>query len=78
MGRVVRLAQRRASKETIEALTALLAEAKAGEVIGIAYVAFHAGTEYTGDALGSAKLAPSLTIGTLYKLAHRLLHDDDD
>lgn len=75
MGRVVRLVQRQASKETIDALTALLAEAKAGEIVGLAYVALQPHGKYTGDAIGTARTARTLTLGALLSLQHLLLEN---
>jgi hypothetical protein len=69
----VSLVPRRASKETIEVLTALLAEARAGQVVGLAYVAVHLNGIYTADATGDCKSARTLTLGALLHLQHRIL-----
>lgn len=73
MGRVMRLVQRRASRETIEVLTALLAEARAGEIVGLAYVALQTEGKYTADVTGTAKSAKVLALGALLHLQHQLL-----
>ncbi len=72
MGIVISLAQTRPSQETIDALTALLAEARSGAVVGLAYVAVHKEDEFTADVLGTAKTSPVLTIGMLQILERRL------
>ncbi len=75
MSRVVRLAERRTSKETIETLKALLAEARAGEIVGLAYIALQQGAEYTADVTGSCKTSRVITVGAIQFLVHRLLQD---
>ena len=72
MGTVIHLAQTRPSKETIEVLTALLSEARAGKIIGLAYVAVHKQAEFSADLTGTAKTSPLLTLGMLEILKRRV------
>lgn len=60
----------RASEETIKELEALLDEAKAGTLTGIAYVAVHQGSDYSLNARGAARLCPVYTLGMLRSLEH--------
>lgn len=74
VGKVVSLVDRRASKEVVETLLQLLAEARRGEIPGLAYVAMHYG-DYSADAVGTAKTSRIYTLGVLRRLEHRLLDD---
>lgn len=49
--------------ETVETLTLLLKEARAGRVIGLAYVALHRHHEYSANLVGSALESPLLARG---------------
>lgn len=60
------------SKETVTELEALLEEAKSGTLTGLAYVALHSGADFSYNALGRARLAPSHTSGAVGKLRHFL------
>lgn len=62
------LVQRRRSVETTEALESLLAEAKHGKVIGIAYVVMYQQREYTASATGEARRNPTFTRGMIAAL----------
>lgn len=75
MGMVVRLVQRQASQETIDVLTALLAEARRGEIVGLAYVAMHQRMHYTADVKGAAKTLRAYTVCALRHLEAHLLED---
>lgn len=68
MGAIVSIAQGQVSQETIDALLALLAEARAGHVVGLAYVAIHPMRDYSADILGAAKSSPTFTRGALLSL----------
>jgi hypothetical protein len=59
----------RIDRETLEALEQLVADAKAGRIVGLAYVALHAGTDYSGDVVGRAKAHPIFTLGVCRALA---------
>ena len=71
-GKVIRLAGTPVSREAIEKLEHLLREARAGRVIGIAYVAMHKTFAYTVDIAGETKRSPTLTRGMLHLLDDEL------
>lgn len=56
------------SAETISELETLLAEAKAGQITGLAYVALHRGAEFSVCARGRARFIPTHTLGALESL----------
>ena len=56
-----------ACKETIAELEQLLLEARAGKLVGLAFVA-HYRDEYTVDAIGRAMTHPTLTRGAIAAL----------
>lgn len=72
MGEIVSLVQGQVSNETVDALLALLAEARAGRIIGLAYVAIHPRREYSADILGAARQSPTFIRGTLLRLDDHL------
>lgn len=55
MGQIVKLVPDAVSKETIDTLSALLQEARAGKIIGVAYVALHKGRHYSADNVGEGR-----------------------
>ena len=59
------------SRDTISALEHLLAEARAGRVIGLAYVAMHKTDAYSVDLAGEAQRSLTLTRGMV-----KLLDDE--
>lgn len=61
-----------AQDETAEALEDLLAEAKAGGLIGLAYVAVRHRRSYSVGAAGEARTYPLLTRGMLLSLDDEL------
>jgi hypothetical protein len=63
MGESLRLVRPASDLQTIEALTELLEAAKAGKVIGLAYVALHLQDEYSADLVGQARRSPLLSRG---------------
>lgn len=73
MGRIVTLAPSPGSDDTIAALEALLTEAKAKKLIGIAYVGIYPAREYVIDVAGEAKRAPVFTHGLVGMLAYELV-----
>jgi hypothetical protein len=62
------------SQDTINALESLLARARAGEIIGIAYVAIAprsmAPRRYYADTAGEAKRDPTFALGMLQVISH--------
>lgn len=74
MGDIVRLVQRAVSDETIAALTHLLQEARAGHVIGLAYIALHNGVSYSADVAGAARIYRTITMGATLQLNDYILH----
>jgi hypothetical protein len=62
------LVQNGFSGDTVAALEALLKEARAGELIGIAFVAMYRRREYTASATGEARRNPTFTRGMLASL----------
>lgn len=71
MGQILDLVRPAVSVETIDALLFLLEEARAGRVLGVAWVAVHAGRRFTGDAVGETRTHPTFTRGML-----RVLDDE--
>lgn len=71
-GKVIRLVLHSPSQDTIAALEDLLVEARAGRVVGLAYVAMHKVYEYTVDVTGECKSSPTLTRGMLSTLDDEL------
>lgn len=61
------------SHDTVAALEILLAAAKAGEIIGVAYVGIKPARSYVLDAAGEARQAPVFTHGLVGLLAHELI-----
>lgn len=49
--------------DTVDTLTRLLALAKAGKVVGLAFVALHQGTGYEADVTGITHQHPLFTLG---------------
>jgi hypothetical protein len=62
------LVQNGFSDDTVKALETLLADAKAGKVIGLAFVAMYRRREYTASATGEARRNPTFTRGMLAAL----------
>lgn len=54
--------------DTVTALEHLLESAKAGKIIGLAYIALHNGPDYSGDVIGHAKSRPLFTMGVVRAL----------
>jgi uncharacterized protein (UPF0210 family) len=61
-----------ADQETVKALELLLEQAKAGEVMGLAYVAIHRGHGYSGNVVGVAEDAPMLVRGVCRALEDQI------
>jgi hypothetical protein len=62
-----------ASRETIDALSYLLSEARAGHVVGIAYVAMHKANDLSIDYAGEIRRYPLVAIGATALLSDELL-----
>lgn len=60
------------STETIRALEDLLVQARAGEIIGIAFVVMCSGREYAVGIEGETRKAPTFTRGMLHLLDSEL------
>lgn len=60
------------SRHTVRALEALLAEANAGRLIGIAYVAMYSHREYGVGIDGETRRSPTFTRGMLHVLDDEL------
>lgn len=56
------------SHETIAVLEELLSQARAGHILGIAFVAMRKGRKFVGDAAGEAYRNPVLTRGMVAEL----------
>jgi hypothetical protein len=63
-----RLVGEMVSHDTVEVLTTLLDEAKAGNIIGLALVAMHRRRRYEFALTGEAERSPTFTLGTITKL----------
>jgi hypothetical protein len=66
--KLVLLKAHRRSEETVQTLRYLLEEAVAGRVTGMAFVAIHAGQDYSTGIVGHAKAIPTLTRGMVKML----------
>lgn len=60
------------NQETIETCRSLLREAEAGNVVGLAYMALHRGSDYSGHVVGRAKHTPVFALGLLRALEIKL------
>ena len=60
--------RRDVSEETVQALSYLLREAKAGHVSGLAFVAFHNGYQFSTGVIGRSRELPTLTRGMVKHL----------
>lgn len=58
--------------ETIEALEQLLEQARAGQILGVAFVAMRKRREFVGDATGEAYRNPTFARGMLAALDDHL------
>lgn len=72
MGQLYQLVNDAVSPETIEALAQLLEDARAGRIIGLAWVARRRGIDFTVDAAGAAKEDPITTRGMVHVLDDEL------
>jgi hypothetical protein len=72
VGQLFQLVNDTVSPETIEALAQLLEDARAGRIIGLAWVARHRGSDFTVDAAGAAKKDPTTTRGMVQVLDDEL------
>jgi len=70
-----RLIRPRVSADTVEALTTLLAAAKRGEVIGIAYAAMLSGRKVIINTTGEARRSPIFARGMVTYLAQSIRPD---
>lgn len=60
------------SNDAVRALELLLADAKAGRLVGIAYVAMYSHRKYIVDIAGETKRSPTFTRGMLQLLDDEL------
>jgi hypothetical protein len=60
---VLKLIQPCVDAETVAALQALLKDAQAGRIVGMAYVVLCRRNQYQGDLVGTAKTSPLLARG---------------
>lgn len=58
------------SHDTVEVLSELLQQAKAGDVIGVALVALQRKRQYEFALTGEAARSPTFTLGTVAKLQY--------
>lgn len=72
MAAELKLAPPLRSKDTIDVLEQLLADAQAGRLIGLAYIATYCAREYTADVTGEARRNPVTTRGMLQELDDKL------
>lgn len=68
----LKLVKDRVSQDTIEVLSALLEDAKRGEVIGIAFAAMYRQRKFIVDTAGEARQEPIFTIGMLDFLSYKV------
>lgn len=69
---VIRLVVEHVSSDTVRALEQLLLDARAGRIVGLAYVAMHKVYDYTVDAAGECRRSPTLARGMLARLDDEL------
>lgn len=67
-----RLVGRKPSHDTVTVLAELLAEAKAGRVLGMAFVAMYQAREYEVGYTGECARSPTFTSGMLLDLVHQI------
>lgn len=72
MGEVITLVREAANQETVNALRAMLREAEAGTICGVAAIVTYRGGEYAGFLTGSTRAHPTLTRGMLDELKDEL------
>lgn len=72
MGELLKLVPIVVSEETIGALEMLLDEAKAGRIVGLAWVALRPGPHFEGDIAGSVRQQIIYTRGALHALDDEL------
>lgn len=63
MPRALYVVKQAVDRDTVEALAGLLKEARAGKVIGLAYLALYRGDDYSGDLVGNVKEHPLMARG---------------
>lgn len=63
MGQPLYIVEPRQDHATVEALSKLLEAARAGKIIGLAFVALHNHDEYSADLVGQALRSPLLSRG---------------
>lgn len=73
MGRVLTISPPGVSADTVQALTYLLQEARAGRIVGLAYAAMHKANDFSVDLAGEVKRHPLPTIGAVRILADELV-----
>jgi hypothetical protein len=72
------LTQDTISGDTVKALTQLLADARKGEVIGVAYVAMYKQRQFIANAAGEAKRSPVFARGMVACLDDVLARQADN
>lgn len=72
------LVQDTISDDTVEALQHLLAEARKGKVIGVAFVAMYKERQFIANAAGEAKRSPVFTRGMVACLDDVLARQTDN
>ena len=70
---VLQLVPPKADQSTIDTLAELLAEARAGKIVGLAFVVLRPGTDWEAGFRGECSDHPLFTIGILEKLKSHLL-----
>jgi hypothetical protein len=72
VGDILKLVEPTVSPETVAVLTDLLQQAKAGQVVGVAFVAVHNLQDYTVDVAGVVRIRPTLIRGMVRALDDEL------
>jgi hypothetical protein len=73
VGDVIKLVPPKPCQDTIDTLVALLADARAGNLVGLTYVALYTGRRFSADVIGSALEAPVFALGPLRCLSDYLV-----
>jgi hypothetical protein len=72
VGDILKIVEPTVSPETVAVLTDLLQKAKAGQVVGVAFVAIHNYQDYTVDVAGVVRIRPTLVRGMVRALDDEL------
>ncbi len=70
--KILHLVDPQADPQVIATLRKLLAQAEAGQIVGLAYIAMMPGWQYSGDLVGLALQQPLVALGLASALEHQI------